>query len=267
MVKRQPLNSSGIYYDSANLADFKKWFSAGILGGATTNPLILQKEGILNLPKHISKMIDISGPNFPISIEIPDSDMSKEGMVALALKYQKKFPENAVIKVPMDPREPSKAYEVIYQLGQKGVRVNATLGLSMGQLVGAAESLRASKTEGDNYISLFWARRDEARDQAVKELVKQGMKRKEALERVPDAAASLAMTLNYLENHNLTSIRIIAGSIRNVNQIEKAFSSGADIVTITPPLLQQWIFTKRGVETVQEFNQAYRDVKEKFTLF
>src|SRR3990167_5599677 len=77
----------------------------------------------------------------------------------------------------------------------------------------------------------------------------------------------LSMTLNYLENHNLTSIRIIAGSIRNVDQIEKAFSSGADIVTITPPLLQQWIFTKRGVETVQEFNQAYRDVKEKFTLF
>src|SRR3990172_1491140 len=211
MAERQPLKSSGIFYDSANLVDFKKWFAARILGGATTNPLILQKEGVLNIPEHLSKMVKISGPGFPISIEIPDSEMPREAMIDLALKYRDRFPENAVIKVPMDPREPEKAFEVIYRLGQEGVRVNATLGLSMGQLVGAAEALRLSTAEGDNYMSLFWARREEAKNQLVKELVKGGMKKKEALEKVPDAAASLIMTLKYLETHNL-STRVIVGS-------------------------------------------------------
>ena len=265
MAKRQPLNSSGIFYDSANLGDFKKWFNARILGGATTNPLILQKEGVLNLPKHISRMIDISGPGFPISIEIPDTKMSKQDMVSLAMRYHKKFPKNVVIKIPMDPKNPPKAYEVIYKLGQEGVRVNATLGLGMGQLVGAAEALRLSKAEGDNYISLFWGRRDEAKNQIVEELVKSGVKREEALEKVPDAPASLAMSLKYLENHNLP-LRIIAGSIRSVDQIEKAFSLGADIVTISPKLISEWMYTQRGVETVNEFNKAYRDLKDEITL-
>ncbi len=265
MTKRQPLNSSGIFFDSSDLTEFKKWFDGGILGGATTNPLILQREGVLNLPKHISRMIEISGPGFPISIEIPDTEMSKADMVKLALKYHKKFPHNAVIKVPMDPKDPQKAFEVMYELGQASVRVNATLGLSMGQLVAAAEALRASQAKGDNYISLFWARREEAREQMVKELLKSGLKNREALEKVPDAATTIIMTVKYLESHNLP-IRIIAGSIRNVGQIEKAFAAGADIVTITPKLLQEWMYTKRGVETVSEFNQAYRDVKDKFTL-
>lgn len=265
MAKRQPFNSSGIFYDSANLEGFKKWFDAGILGGATTNPLILQKEGIFNVPEHISRMIGICGPEFPISIEVPDSKMSKQEMVNLAMKYQKKFPRNAVIKIPMDPREPEKAYEVMYKLGQKGVRVNATLGLSMGQLVGAAEALRHSEAEGDNYISLFWARREEAKNQIVKELVKRGVRRKEAIEKVPDAAASLVMTLKYLETHGL-SCRVIIGSIRSVDQIETAFSLGADIVTIPPKLIEEWMHTQRGVETADEFNAAYRSVKNKVTL-
>src|SRR3970040_2456095 len=99
MAKRQPLNSSGIFYDSANLGDFKKWFNARILGGATTNPLILQKEGVLNLPKHISRMIDISGPGFPISIEIPDTKMSKQDMVSLVMRSHKNFPKNVIINM------------------------------------------------------------------------------------------------------------------------------------------------------------------------
>jgi transaldolase len=265
MAKRQPLNSSGIFYDSANLKDFKKWFDSGILGGATTNPLILQKEGILNLPKHISSMVDIAGPGFPISIEIPDSEMSVQDMIALALKYQKKFPKNAVIKIPMDPREPQKGFEVMYKLGQKGVRVNATLGLGTGQLVGAAEALRHSKADGDNYVSLFWARREEAKNQIVNELLKQGIKNPKALESVPDAAESVIITLKYLASHDLSS-RVIVGSIRSVDQIEKAFSIGADIVTITPKLISEWMYTRRGVETVNEFDKAYRELKDKFTI-
>jgi transaldolase len=265
MGKRKPLNSSGIFYDSANLVDFKKWFDSHILGGATTNPVILQKDGVLNIPEHISKMVKIAGRNFPISIEVPDSKMSQSEMISLAQKYRRRFPGNAIIKIPMDPRDSQKSLEVMYKLGREGIRVNATLGLGAGQLIGAAEALRVSKAEGDNYISLFWARRDEAKDQIVKEFVRNGMKKKEAMEKVPDAAASLTITLKYLESHNLP-VRVIVGSIRRVDQIETAFSLGADIVTIPPKLIEEWMFTKRGMETADQFNEAYRSVKKKIIL-
>lgn len=282
MAERKPLSSSGIFFDSANLIDFKKWFDTKILGGATTNPLTLQKEGILNLPEHISRMTEISGPGFPISIEIPDSEMSKGEMISLALRYQEKFPNNAVIKIPMDPREPQKAFEVIYNLGQEGVRVNATLGVAIGQLVGASEALRQSKAEGDNYVSLFWGRREEAKRiiiaakiQEFKEVAAKEHRNlsqedetrfaEELNNTVPDAAASLLITLKYLETHSLAT-RVIVGSIRSVDQIERAFFLGADIVTIPPKLIEEWMFTQRGVETVDQFNQAYRDVKDKIKL-
>lgn len=265
MSERSPMSSSGIFYDSADLVGLKKWFETGMLGGATTNPLILQKEGIFNIPEHISKMVEITANNFPISIEVPDSEMSKEEMVGLAMKYQEKFPGNAVIKIPMDPRDSQKAFEVIYKLGQEGIRVNATLGVSAGQLIGASESLRQSRADGDNYISLFWGRREEAKKQIVETMVAKGVAKEEAMNIVPDAAASLIMTLKYLETHS-SSARVIIGSVRSIDQIEKAFSLGADIVTIPPKLIQEWMFTQRGVETADQFNNAYRDIKDKVTL-
>lgn len=278
-LERKTFDQSGVFYDSANLEHFKRWFETHILGGATTNPVLFQKEGILDVVSHIDKMIQISGVGFPISIEIPDTDMAKDEMIELALKYKNRFPQNAVIKVPMDPRDPHKGFEVMYKLGQEGVRVNATIGVSMGQLVGAAEALRLSNANGDNYISLFWGRREEARKQIIAaklEEVKIKMESelslkeielisKQVSETIPDAAGTLIMTLNYLKYHSLAT-RVIVGSIRSVDQIEKAFSIGADIVTIPPKLIEEWMYTQRGVETADQFNQAYRDVKDKIRL-
>lgn len=235
-------NKSGIFYDSANLEEFERWFKTGIIGGATTNPVILQKEGVLNVPEHIEKMIDVAGKDFPISIEIPDSDMTRGEMIELALKYRDRFPGNAVIKIPMDPRDSQKAFEVMFKLSQEGVRVNATLGLTAGQLIGASEALRISK---DSYISLFWGRCEEAGGSG--------------------SETTLKTVIKYLEKHSLAT-KIIIGSIRNTSQIEKAFELGADIVTIPPKLLEDWMFTQRGVETADQFNKAYRDVRDKMKL-
>lgn len=234
--------NSGIFFDSANLIEFKKWFDSGILGGATTNPLILQKEGILNIPEHIEKMIEICGDDFPISIEIPDSTWPKEEMIELGIKYFNMFPKNAVIKVPMDCRDSQKSFEVMKKLARFYVPVNATLGLTSGQLIGAAEALSLSDK---GYISLFWGRCDEAGGIG--------------------AEKTLLTVLKYLKTHDLHT-KIIIGSIRNTMQIDRAFELGADIVTIPPKLIEEWMFTKRGAETADQFNNAYKEVKDKVTL-
>jgi len=229
---------SGIFFDSANLVEFKKWFNTGILGGATTNPVILQKDGVFNIPEHIGKMIEICGPYFPISIEVPDSEMTKKEMISLAIKYRDVFPDNAVVKIPLDPRNSQKALEVIQELVANNIDVNATLGITSGQLISAMEA-------GADYVSLFWGRCEEAGGIGAEETLK--------------------TILKYRETHNKQS-KIIIGSIRTVEQIDKAFSLGADIVTIKPELLEKWMFTQRGVETAEEFNEAYRSIKDKVTL-
>lgn len=267
-IERIPLEYSGIFYDSANIKEFKLWFETRILGGATTNPVLFQKEGVLDVAGHIRKMVDIAGEGFPISIEIPDTELSISEMLDIAKRYRDMFPKNAIIKVPMDPKDPQKGFEVMYKLAKEGIRVNATLGISMGQLIGASEALRLTKAKGDNYISLFWGRREEAKKQMVDALSKKlsEKERQEIVANIPDAAATLVMTLNYLQNHSLAS-RVIVGSIRSTSQIERAFNLGADIVAIPPKLLKEWMYTQRGEETVEEFNKAYRDVRDKLKLF
>lgn len=275
---REKLSGSGIFYDSADLAEFRNWAQTQILGGATTNPVLFEKAGVLDVVGHISQMVDIVGPEvaFPISIELPDADMPKDEMIRLALKYRDRFPNHAVIKVPMKPDEPEKAFEVIYKLGQEGVRTNATIGISMGQLIGAAEAGRLSKAIGDNYISLFWARRDEAKKQMIAnrlvEMTSEQMSESEVAKitewletDISDAAMTLSMTLKYLENHSLNT-RVIIGSIRNISQIEQSFALGADIVTIPPKLLREWMFTQRGMETIDQFNESYHKVKDRIVL-
>ena len=232
---------SGIFYDSANLEDFKKWYDSGIIHGVTTNPVIFQKDGVFDIPKHIKKMIDICGPDFPISIEVPDSELPKEEMIKLALRYKKMFPHNAVIKIPMDPRDSQKAFEVISKLSKEGVSTNATFGITAGQLIGAMEA-------GAEYVSLFWGRCQEATGFG-------GI----------GAVDTLTTVLKYRETHKLTS-KIIIGSVRTVAQIETAIALGADIITIPPKLLTEWMFTQRGVDTADQFNKAYRDIKDKVTL-
>jgi transaldolase len=228
---------SGIFFDSSDLKELRKWFDTGILGGATTNPVILQKEGVFNISKHVQSMIDIVGEDFPISIEIPDSEWEEFEMMSLAVKYGERFPHNAVVKIPLDPRDMPKALRLIKAL--KGeVPTNATLGITSGQLIAAMEA-------GADYISLFWGRCEEAGGIG--------------------AEATLNTILKYREVHDLAS-KIIIGSIRSVTQIDKAFSLGADIVTIPPKLLQIWMFTQRGIDTAEEFNKAYRDIKDKVTL-
>ena len=228
------MKESGIFYDSANLEGFKRWYDSGILGGATTNPVILKKEGIVDVNGHIEKMIQICGPDFPISVEVPDSEMTKEKMVQIAGEYATRFPKNAVIKIPMDPRDPPKAFQVIKELYEANIPTNATLGLTTGQLIGAMEA-------GAKYVSLFWARCDEANGLGAEETLK--------------------TIIKYRETHKLNS-QIIVGSIRNITQIDKAFALGADIVTISPKLLEEWMFTQRGVETADEFNLAFRSSQQ-----
>lgn len=272
MADRERMCYSGIFFDGADLEDFRKWVKTGILGGATTNPVILKDAQVFDVPSHIERMIAIAGRGFPISVEIPDTRMTVGEMVDLGKRYRDKFPDNVVVKVPMDPRDSTRGFEAMSKLAEEAVRVNATLGLAGGQLIAAAEALRGSRADGDSYVSLFWARRNEAKPQIIdNELKSVDDEERVALENrlqnlVPDATATLVLLLYYLQTHGFNKVRVIVGSVRTPYDIDRAFGVGVDIVTIKPKLLDEWMYTRRGEETAEEFNKAYDSVRNHVRL-
>lgn len=241
-TERKAMGSSGWFLDSGNLEQIEKWKE--VIGGITTNQLILfEKDKIYNIPEHLTKMCEIVGPKFPISIELPDSNASFEEMVNLATAYHEKFPTNTVIKVPIIPDD-TKGLKVISALVNKGIQTNATIGINEGQLILAAEASRRYSGEGSTYISLFWGRAMESHEKGES--------------RAPQQV--LEATLTYLANHNLDT-RIIIGSVREPAQVIEAFELGADIVTVPPKILDRIMFTTRAKETVEQFDAAFQAVK------
>lgn len=237
------MNYSGWFLDSGDLTQIKKY--KPVIGGITTNQVILfEKEKIYNIPVHLKKIISLVGPKIPISVELPDSQASIPDMLDLASRYHQLSPDNIVIKVPIIPTS-TKGLKILYRLAKKGIRANATIGINQAQLQLAAESLRHSKANGDNYISLFWGRAQES------------FLRGES--QTPETV--LTNTLTYLSNHHL-SAKIIIGSIRQPAQVLRAFSLGAHIVTVPPSILQNIMFTTRAQETLVQFDSAYHNHKD-----
>lgn len=246
---RTPLQGSGYFLDSGDLGEIKRWKE--VIGGITTNQLILfEKQGIQNVPAHLSSICEIVGDNFPVSVELPDSSWPIDKMFDLAMQYYEAHPSNTVIKVPILPND-VKGLKLIHKLATTGVQTNATIGINFGQLTLAAEAARAYSDRGVSYISLFWARAIESfkRDE-------EGSMPQQILEG----------TLTYLTNHNLCNTRIIVGSIRKPEQVIEAFSLGADIVTVPSTILERLLYNKRAQETVDEFDQAFRRNADKITL-
>lgn len=240
--KRQPMETSGWFLDSGDPELAKKWLE--VIGGITTNQMILfKKEGIFNIPEHLGKLCQITGPNFPISVELPDSKADINEMIDLAEKYREMFPDNTVVKIPILPDD-VKGLKVIAELVKRGIRTNATIGINESQLILAAEAARRFSGEGSTYISLFWARAIESNGRG------ESRHPKDVLE----------ATLTYLANHQLDT-KIIIGSIREPAQVIEAFSLGADIVTVPPSILEKIMHTSRAVETINEFDAAYEAVK------
>src|SRR3990167_3654688 len=126
--EKSSINQSGWFLDSGDLNQIRNWQE--VIGGITTNQLILfEKEGIYDIPNHLALMCEIVGDHFPISIEIPDSKMSADEMVDLAIAYHELHPTNTVIKVPIIP-DNTKGLKVIAQLAQRGIQTNATIGIN-----------------------------------------------------------------------------------------------------------------------------------------
>lgn len=216
-----------IFIDSADVDEIQKWLKMGVGDGVTTNPSIMLKDGVYDMKGGVKFIAALINPR-PISVEVTTNSLN--GMIEQAHEFFSWAP-NTVVKIPQETQDGFPCYGVMRQLESEGIKVNATVALSLGQVILAAKS-------GASYISIFAGRVGDEGGNPT-EVIRQ--------------------SVEWLEHWHYRS-RIIVGSIRSVADILQAATAGAHIITIPPQFLSKMADHKYTRDTVRQFvsdaNQA-----------
>jgi len=209
-----------IFIDSANISEIEKWLSTGVIDGVTTNPSIMLKDGVYDAEAGAKEIAALVHPR-PVSVEVTTNDLDE--MLAQAQTFASWAP-NVVIKIPQITQDGIPCYGVIRQLETEGIKVNATVAMSLSQVILATKA-------GATYVSIFAGRvNDEG----------------------GNAAEIIRNSAEWLERWKYRS-KLIVGSIRSVGDVLAAAIAGAHIITIPPQFLSKMADHKYTRETVRQF--------------
>jgi transaldolase len=211
-----------LFIDSSDPKEIKDLFAWGVISGVTTNPLIIAKEAPdADLAERIREVLSVSWGD--VSVELTtetENEMWEESMV-----YHAWDPQRITIKVPFS----EIGLRVLHRLAKKGVKTNVTCLMAMNQAYLAALA-------GATYVSIFSGR---VRDMGY------------------NVRPVIESTRAILDRENLPS-KIIVGSMRHMMDVNEALECGAHVPTVTPPILRKMVWNPRTVETIAEFNNAWR---------
>lgn len=209
-----------IFVDSASISEIEKWLAMGVIDGVNTNPSIMLKDGVYDAEAGAKEIAALVNPH-PVSVEVTANDLDE--MLAQSRQFATWAP-NIVIKIPQENQYGTPCYGVIRQLEEEGTKVNATVALSLGQVILAAKA-------GATYISIFAGRvGDEG----------------------GNVSQVIADAVSWIEHWEYKS-RIIIGSIRCVADILQAAISGAHIITIPPQFIAKMADHNYTRATVAQF--------------
>jgi len=220
-----------IFLDTGNIAEIKRFLRMGVIRGVTTNPTILRREGLSGGGKALKKLeTAIARLIHPLPLSVEVTSNRREEMVSQAREFAS-WAENINVKIPIHgPEGEPENLEAAHLLETKhNIRVNVTALMSAQQGILAALS-------GATYVSLFGGRINDLGHDASGEI------------------ADLRSLLDRLE----LKAKIIVGSTREVANVVDWLASGADIVTVTPSLLEKMIVHPYTKETVRMFLEDAR---------
>lgn len=213
-----------IYADGADLATMKRL--APRVSGFTTNPSLMRKSGITNYPRFAREVLAIADGK-PVSFEVLSDDA--RGIHEDALRIAS-WGGNVHVKVPIVNAQGALNTAVITGITQEGIKVNVTAIFTAEQAAEAAASLRCRGC----ILSVFAGRiADTGRHPA-----------RIVIDTVLAARKAWALTL--------------WASARQVYSVIEAENAHADIITLTPDLIDKLDGLGRelelcSVETVRQF--------------
>ena len=210
-----------LFLDSSDPAEIRAIVSWGVVGGITTNPLILARDaGCVDLEQRIREVVAAS--RGPVSVELLAED--GEGMLEEARRYAAWAPDRICIKVPFSEH----GLKATAALATAGISTNVTACMSFPQAYLAALA-------GATYVSIFSGR---VRDMGY------------------DVRPVIGSTRAQLDREGLAA-KIIVGSVRQAIDVTEALEAGAHIVTVPPALLRKMLHNPKTDETIREFNDAW----------
>ncbi|MBI4233537.1 MAG: fructose-6-phosphate aldolase [Chloroflexi bacterium] len=193
-----------LFLDTANLEEVRGAARLGVLSGVTTNPSLAAKEGIGDMERYKSAVLEIAElVNGPVSVEV--ASLETAGMIQQGRDIARWHP-NVVVKLPST----LQGIEAMAVVAREGIRVNQTLCFSVNQALLGAQL-------GAFFVSPFVGRLDdEGHDgmQVVEDIV--GIFR---TYRIPT--------------------KVLAASLRHPLHVVAAAKAGADIATLPFKVLMQ----------------------------
>ena len=217
---------TGLYLDTGNLDEIRKYHALGIIRGVTTNPTILVKAGVgqgwSEIEKRCKQIAACIDP-LPLSVEVTVNEPAEMLEQARAFTAWSK---NINVKIPIHgPEGGTENLRLVSELEkQHNIRTNVTAMMSAQQCLLAAMA-------GATYVSIFGGR--------VNNMGYDSRQEVRRLRSLLDAFGSPA--------------KIIVGSTREVLNIVEWFEAGADIVTAVPSLIEGMLVHPYSKETVRMF--------------
>jgi transaldolase len=195
--------------------------------GVTSNPSIMKKDGITDYRAFAEGVLGCAGGK-PVSFEVLASSM--EGMAADAMDIAS-WGENVFVKIPVVTPAGSFTGPILGRLSLAGVKLNVTAVMTEDQVHMALASLQ---TNG-HIISIFAGR---IADSGVD----------------PEPIVRQAMRMAAGRAH------ILWASVREPFNVIQAERCGADIITLTPAMLEKLSqfgrdLTACSIETVKQFTK------------
>ena len=209
------------FLDTASITDLKKYLEWGVIEGLTTNQKLFSIEKDCSFEQRVRELC--AAMDGPVSVETTSHDYDE--LLEEGRRYHALAP-NVVVKVAM--YKDGTGLRVVKALAEEGIKTNVTTLMSARQAILAAKA-------GATYVSLFYRRIMDAGEDPHKEI---------------------RMCAGLLERAGLPS-QIIAGSIREPQDVVLAADAGAHIVTIPPKILEQMPYHVKTEETIAEFDRAW----------
>lgn len=189
-----------LFVNSANPDTIRRLTGYGIVDGITTNPSVIEKEGV-DLRELILELTGIV--DGPVNVQV--TGRTAEKMVEQARELSSWAP-NIVVKIPAVP----EGFRAMAQLREYGVPLTATLVFTPSQALLAAKL-------GAKYVASFVKRQDAIASSGV-----------EALQKVA----------NIFRLYQFQTQILAAGPATHLEVVEAALV-GVDVITMDPPIFEE----------------------------
>lgn len=208
-----------LFLDSVGIDDCTSWVATEIVSGVTCNATILAKAGETSVSAAVRRILALEPMEVhaPVLSECDDEAFAQAKMLA-------EIDPRVKVKIPIVASAGRYRSALIRRACASRLPVNVTASISLPQLYYALSL-------DPGYISVLWCRlRDAGTDPA-------------------QVVCSLAKRRDLFG----LNTRIVIGSIREPNDVTEALTQPADIVTVPPSILEDWLASPASLGMAAQF--------------